>query len=70
MALVFWPSLWTTENFRCMLQDTSFPRCFWNTVQVAAVSTFISVFVAALGACVLVRLRLRGAGLTAGSVKG
>jgi multiple sugar transport system permease protein len=60
---VFWPSPWTTENFRYMLQDTQFPRWFWNTVQVAAVSTLISVFVAALGAYALVRLRWRGAGV-------
>ena len=60
---VFWPSPWTTENFRYMLEDTAFPRWFWNTVQVATVSTALSVFVAALGAYALVRLRWRGAGV-------
>ncbi|MGH2532360.1 MAG: ABC transporter permease subunit [Thermomicrobiales bacterium] len=59
---IFWPSPWTTEHFRYMLQDTGFPRWFWNTVQVATVSVGISVVVAALGAYGLVRLRWRGAG--------
>jgi multiple sugar transport system permease protein len=59
---VFWPSPWTTDHFRYMLDETAFPRWFWNTVQVAVVSTLISVFVAAFGAYALVRLRWRGAG--------
>lgn len=63
MASPFWPSPWTIENYRHMLIDTDFLRWFWNTVQVAAVSTIISVSVAALGAYALVRLRWRGAGM-------
>ncbi len=59
---VFWPSPWTLEHFRHMLTETSFPRWFWNTVQVAAVSCTVSVLVGALGAYALVRLRWRGAG--------
>lgn len=58
----FWPSPWTLENYRYMLFDTGFPRWFWNTVQVAAVSTAVSVGVASIGAYALVRLRWRGAG--------
>jgi multiple sugar transport system permease protein len=65
---VFWPSPWTTANFRFMLQETAFPRWFWNSVQVAAVSTLISVFVAAFGAYALVRLRWRGAGVMSTSI--
>ena len=63
MTSPFWPEPWTIENYRHMLVDTDFPRWFWNTVQVAAVSTVISVSVAALGAYALVRLRWRGAGV-------
>jgi multiple sugar transport system permease protein len=63
MSSPFWPSPWTIENYSHMLVDTDFPRWFWNTVQVAAVSTMISVSVAALGAYALVRLRWRGAGM-------
>jgi multiple sugar transport system permease protein len=63
MSSPFWPSPWTAENYRHMLMETEFPRWFWNTVQVAAVSTVISVSVAALGAYALVRLRWRGAGM-------
>ena len=63
MTSPFWPSPWSIENYEHMLLNTAFPRWFWNTVQVAAVSTIISVSVAALGAYALVRLRWRGAGI-------
>ena len=62
MSSPFWPSPWTLTNYEHMLMETGFPRWFWNTVQVAAVSTIISVSVAALGAYALVRLKWRGAG--------
>ncbi|MGC4107680.1 MAG: ABC transporter permease subunit [Thermomicrobiales bacterium] len=58
----FSPSPWTLENYRTMLVDTEFPRWFWNTIQVAAVSTLLSVSVASLGAYALVRLKWRGQG--------
>ncbi|MEJ7838395.1 MAG: ABC transporter permease subunit, partial [Thermomicrobiales bacterium] len=63
LASPFAPAPWTLENFRYMLQDTAFPRWFWNTIQVAVVSTTISVVVASLGAYALVRLRWRGSGM-------
>jgi multiple sugar transport system permease protein len=63
MASPFWPSPWSLGNYEHMLFNTGFPRWFWNTVQVATVSTAISVSVAALGAYALVRLRWRGAGM-------
>lgn len=63
MSSPFWPSPWSFENYRHMVVETGFPRWFWNTVQVAAVSTAISVGVAALGAYALVRLKWRGAGM-------
>jgi len=58
----FMPSPWTIANYRQMLVDTEFPRWFWNTIQVAAVSTLLSVSVASLGAYALVRLKWRGQG--------
>jgi multiple sugar transport system permease protein len=63
LASPFAPAPWTLENFRHMVQDTAFPRWFWNTVQVAVVSTAISVIVASLGAYALVRLRWRGSSM-------
>ncbi|MGH2562681.1 MAG: ABC transporter permease subunit, partial [Thermomicrobiales bacterium] len=57
---VFWPSPWTLEHFDFMLTQTDFVRWFWNTVQVAVVTCVISVFVGALGAYGLVRLRWNG----------
>jgi multiple sugar transport system permease protein len=59
----FIPSPFTIDNYRYMLVDTAFPRWFWNTIQVAVVSTMISVVVASLGAYALVRLRWRGASM-------
>jgi multiple sugar transport system permease protein len=63
MTSPFWPSPWSLENYQFMLFDTGFPRWFWNTIQVAVVSTAISVGVASIGAYALVRLKWRGAGV-------
>ena len=62
MTSPFWPDPWTLEHYTYMLTQSSFPTWFWNTVQVAIVSTLISVFVAAFGAYAMVRLNWRGAG--------
>ena len=62
MRSPFWPDPWTTEHYRYMLMESEFPTWFWNTVQVAVVSTVVSVFVAAFGAYAMVRLKWRGAG--------
>ena len=62
MRSPFWPDPWTVEHYKYMLVDSNFPTWFWNTVQVAVVSTLISVFVAAFGAYAMVRLKWRGAG--------
>jgi multiple sugar transport system permease protein len=62
MSSPFWPDPWTLEHYRYMLTQSNFPTWFWNTVQVAVVSTVVSVFVAAFGAYAMVRLNWRGAG--------
>lgn len=62
MSSPFWPDPWTFEHYNYMLTESQFPTWFWNTVQVAVVSTVISVFVAAFGAYAMVRLKWRGAG--------
>ncbi len=62
MSSPFWPNPWTFEHYDYMLTQSQFPTWFWNTVQVAVVSTLISVFVAAFGAYAMVRLKWRGAG--------
>ena len=59
---VFWPAPFSLENFRYMLQETQFLQWFWNSTQVALVSSIISVIVGALGAYALVRLKWRFAG--------
>jgi multiple sugar transport system permease protein len=60
---VYWPAPWTTEQYRSLLTNTPFLTWFRNTVIVAVSSTAISVFVAALAAYALARLRFLGAGL-------
>ena len=66
---VFWPRPWTWDQFVTLLGPTrDFIRWYQNTVTVAAVSTVISVIVAALGAYGLTRLRWRGSNIFAGSV--
>jgi multiple sugar transport system permease protein len=63
---VFWPSPWVLDQFETLLGPTrSFALWYRNTVVVALVSTIVSVFVAALGAYGLTRLRWRGSNLFA-----
>lgn len=66
---VFWPQPWTGEQFQTLLGPTrSFLLWYRNTVVVAAVSTVVSVIVAALGAYGLTRLRWRGSNFFASTV--
>jgi multiple sugar transport system permease protein len=66
---VFWPVPWTWEQFEKLLGPTrSFLLWYRNTITVAAVSTVVSVFVAALGAYGLTRLRWRGSNFFASTV--
>jgi multiple sugar transport system permease protein len=60
---IYVPDPWTTEQYRSLLQDTPFITWFGNTVFVAVTSTALSVFVAALAAYALARLRFTGAKL-------
>ncbi|MBC7810516.1 MAG: ABC transporter permease subunit [Burkholderiales bacterium] len=57
---IYWPEPWTTEQYRSLIQDTPFLLWFKNTVIVAFFSTAISVFVAALAAYALARLKFTG----------
>jgi multiple sugar transport system permease protein len=66
---VFWPQPWTMEQFNTLLGPTrAFLLWYRNTVTVAAVSTVVSVLVAALGAYGLTRLRWRGSNFFASTV--
>jgi multiple sugar transport system permease protein len=66
---VFWPQPWTMEQFSTLLGPTrDFIVWYRNTVTVAAVSTVVSVMVAALGAYGLTRLRWRGSNFFASTV--
>ncbi len=60
---VYWPDPWTTDQYKSLLADTPFLTWFRNTVIVAVSSTAISVFVAALAAYALARLKFLGGGL-------
>lgn len=60
---IFVPNPWTIEQYRTLIADTPFVIWFRNTVIVATTSTALSVFVAALAAYALARLRFTGSGL-------
>jgi ABC-type glycerol-3-phosphate transport system permease component len=54
------PVGWTLENYRNVWNNTSFPRYFWNSFQVAGLSTIFSVVISMYAAYALARIRFRG----------
>lgn len=58
---VFWPTPWSLEQFERLFFRESFFLWFQNSAIVAVTTTAVSVFVAALGAYALARLRFTGA---------
>ena len=54
------PVNWTLENYRNVWNNTSFPRYFWNSFQVAALSTILSVIISMYAAYALARIRFVG----------
>ena len=60
---IYWPEPWTLQQYQSLIFKTPFPMWFRNTILVATTSTAISVFVAALGAYALARLKFLGAGM-------
>ena len=60
---IFWPDPATLDQLTSLVTATPFPTWFTNSMLVAAVSTAISVSLAALAAYALARLRFRGAGV-------
>jgi len=60
---IFWPSPATLEQYRSLIFESQFLTWLGNSVFVAAVSTIISIAVAALAAYALSRLKFLGAGL-------
>jgi multiple sugar transport system permease protein len=57
----FWIREPTFAHIEKLLFQTSYPEWMWNTMLVAAVSTFVSLFAAVLAAYAIERLRFRGA---------
>lgn len=60
----FWVVQPTLANIRRLFFGTSYPVWLWNTMLVAVMSTFLSLFCAVLAAYAIERLRFRGARLT------
>jgi ABC-type glycerol-3-phosphate transport system permease component len=56
------PIEWTLENYRNVWLNTPFPSYFWNSFQVAAMSTVLSVVISMYAAYALARIRFRGRG--------
>ena len=57
----FWVSHPTLANIRKLLFETNYPTWLWNTMLIAVVSTFLSLFCAVLAAYAIERLRFTGA---------
>ncbi len=57
---IYWPEPWTIGQYQSLVNNTPFLTWFRNTVIVATSSTAISVFVAALAAYALARLKFTG----------
>ncbi|MBL8839518.1 MAG: carbohydrate ABC transporter permease [Alphaproteobacteria bacterium] len=54
------PVNWTLENYRNVWNNTNFPRYFWNSFQVAALSTILSVVISMYAAYALARIQFAG----------
>jgi ABC-type glycerol-3-phosphate transport system permease component len=54
------PVDWTLENYRNVWTNTNFPNYFWNSFQVAAISTILSVVISMYAAYALARIRFAG----------
>lgn len=59
---LWWPAPWTLDQFTKLLNETPYPLWFRNTVTISAITTALSVMLAALGGYALARLKFRGAG--------
>jgi multiple sugar transport system permease protein len=57
----FWISSPTLANVNKLLFQTDYPAWLWNTMLVATVATFLSIFASVLAAYAIVRLRFKGA---------
>src|SRR5258705_11617131 len=57
----FWVRNPTLAHIKKLLFDTAYPDWLWNTMLVAFVSTFLSIFCSVLAAYAIERLRFRGA---------
>ena len=60
----FWVVQPTLKNVEKLFFDTNYPTWLWNTMLVAVLATFISLFCAVCAAYAIERLRFRGARLT------
>ncbi len=58
--LTMLPIEWSLQNYRNVWLKTDFPRYFWNSFTVAALSTIFSVVVSMYAAYALARIRFAG----------
>src|SRR3546814_14754516 len=57
----FWVIQPTLDNIQKLFFETSYPTWLWNTMVIAVVSTFLSLFCAVCAAYAIERLRFSGA---------
>src|SRR3546814_7952666 len=58
---LFWVIQPTLDNIQKLFFETSYPTWLWNTMVIAVVSTFLSLFCAVCAAYAIERLRFSGA---------
>lgn len=56
----FWPTAWTLENYRTVLQTPLFTRALRNSLGISLIATLLSVLLATFAAYALTRLPLPG----------
>jgi len=61
--VTYWPTSFSLDNYRDVLQSGSFPRNFLNSVFVASVTVILALFLAVTASFALSRVRFRGRGL-------
>jgi ABC-type glycerol-3-phosphate transport system permease component len=67
-SVTLWPSRPTLDNYRILIEETNFVIYFRNSLIVAAVTTLLSLVIAALGAYALTRLKFPGRRFFAGTL--
>jgi len=62
----FWPSHWTTANYRGIFTTSLFTRALINSIGIALIATLLAVVIGSMAAYAIARLAFPGKGLLVG----